>query len=47
MITSVAIDKTNTKELFSGEISKLTNARLFHKIGIYGKSDLPTFDRFC
>ena len=29
MITSVAIDKTNTKELFSGKISKLTNARFF------------------
>ena len=47
MITSVAIDKTNTKESFSGKISKLTNARFFHKIGIYGKSDLPTSDRFC
>ena len=47
MITSVAIDKTNTKESFSGKISKLMNARFFHKIGIYGKSELPTSDRFC
>ena len=31
MITSVAIDKTNTKESFSGKISKLTNARFFAK----------------
>ena len=47
MITSVVIDKTNTKESFSEKISKLTNARFLDKIGICVKSELPTSDRIC